>query len=54
MGVEDSTLKVKKKFGVVIRIIGVFLVINKTRKYKTQKMVSKKEGSKDMPFSFCK
>ena len=51
MGFDDPTLKVKKFSGTTLRMLGVSFFIQEIRKYKTKKMFSKKEDSKDLSFT---
>ncbi|MCJ7572544.1 MAG: hypothetical protein MUO82_11840 [Candidatus Thermoplasmatota archaeon] len=49
MGVDDASLKIKKNFGNVLRISGIFLFIQETRKFKTKKIFSQNKDSQDLP-----
>ncbi|VVB59248.1 Uncharacterised protein [uncultured archaeon] len=49
MGLDDPSLKIKKHFGITVRMSGIFLFIREIRKFKTKKMISQKEDAKDTP-----
>lgn len=51
MGFDDPALKVKKFSGTALKMLGISLFIQEIRRYKTKKMFSKKEDSKDLPFT---
>lgn len=50
MGFDDSSLKVKKNSGIVVRMSGIFLFIQEIRKFRTKKMISQKENVKSASF----
>jgi hypothetical protein len=50
MGVDNPGLKVKKDFRIILRMVRVFLFIQEMRKFKTKKIVSEKEDSKEPPY----
>ena len=48
MKVDDTSLKLKKKFEILLRMSGMFLFIHETRKFKMKKMFSEKKDKQDL------
>ncbi len=47
MGVDDTSLRIKKNFNILLRISGLFLFIQELRKFKTKKFFSENKDSQD-------